>query len=430
MKNPFIKASKIKKCLKIGVYGSHGEGKTFFALGFPKPAVIDLEGGTDLYGSRFDFSVFHTKSFSEVMDAVKFLENEKHDFETLVIDPVTIIWEALQGGRLEWKAKNGLDKVIAGSDSKDDFNFKDWRQLKRLNNILMTRLVNLKMHLVLIGRMKDEYTTKGNQMIKVGVKMDAEKSLPYLPDICFRIETKNGRRMAIFEKDRSGHFQKDREVENISFKDFLPILEENKDGTELQHQSEEEAINKDAEFMADTETGKNEFHSQAPKSNSNSNSKKSNVTMTTLFTHYSAIGLGNDYPPTIYKEYCYKKYNVESMKDLSQEQLEEQNNILLATVNNEERKAKFREVLNGFKEQSQQTSQAQDEKQSYIKNVVDKLAGIHGQDNDAIGYELSRMCTEISHPGDLNKLTLAQLKSIEEMVDMKVEMAKEEILVK
>jgi len=46
MKNPFIKASTKKKHLKISLYGAPGVGKTFFALGFPSPAVIDLKGGT------------------------------------------------------------------------------------------------------------------------------------------------------------------------------------------------------------------------------------------------------------------------------------------------------------------------------------------------------------------------------------------------
>ena len=106
VKNPFIKASAKRKHLKIYVYGDSGVGKTYFSLTFPEGTVIDLEGGTDFFSDRFQFHVLDTKGFAEVMDAVNFLEKGKHSFKTLVIDPVTIIWSALQEGRLEFKVTN------------------------------------------------------------------------------------------------------------------------------------------------------------------------------------------------------------------------------------------------------------------------------------------------------------------------------------
>lgn len=124
MKNPFIKASTKKKHLKISLYGDPGVGKTFFALGFPDPAVIDLEGGTDFYADRFQFHVLDTKSYAEVLNAVNFLEQGNHDLKTLIIDPITVIWSALQEGRLEFKVQDP-DKAISGEE-KSGFTYADW----------------------------------------------------------------------------------------------------------------------------------------------------------------------------------------------------------------------------------------------------------------------------------------------------------------
>jgi hypothetical protein len=72
----------------------------------------------------------------------------------IVIDPITVIWSALQDGRLEFKTKN-IDKAASGEE-KAFFSYQDWGQIKRFYSMLMTKLVNLSMHVVMIGRQKDE----------------------------------------------------------------------------------------------------------------------------------------------------------------------------------------------------------------------------------------------------------------------------------
>ena len=124
MKNPFIHASSKKKHLKIYLYGDSGVGKTYFSLTFPNVAIIDLEGGTDFFSNRFTFDVLDTKSFAEVLEAVHFMERGGHGFKTLVIDPVSLIWSALQEGRLEFKTRNP-DKAVSGEE-KTYFTYQDW----------------------------------------------------------------------------------------------------------------------------------------------------------------------------------------------------------------------------------------------------------------------------------------------------------------
>lgn len=351
IENPFVKASTKKKHLKISLYGGPGVGKTYFALGFPKPAVIDLEGGTDFYGNRFDFSVLDTKSFAEILDAVNFLETGKHDFQTLVIDPITIVWSSLQDGRLEFKAKD-VNKVVSGAE-KTDFNYRDWGQMKRFYSMLMTKLVNLPMHIVIVGRMKDEYeiNDRSGEMTKKGVKLDAEKSTPYLPDIVFRFEIDNkGNRIAVFEKDRSGHFQVGSKHENLSYESFRPLIEQISKGQQQAiHQNEKDALIKDVNFFQQKE------HLQSPQQIIEESNKNNNVkdngnehtergihtpTLTNLFTWFNGLNFPKGYDAK-YKTYCYQKYNVTSMTKLTPEQLQEQKYILTKAMEDDSMKAQF-----------------------------------------------------------------------------------------
>jgi len=355
MVNPFIKASTKKKYLKIAVYGPPGVGKTWFGLTFPSPAVIDLEGGTDFYADRFQFSVMDTKSFAEVLSAVEFLETGQHDFKTLVIDPITIIWSSLQDGRLEFKTKD-VSKAAAGEEA-SNFNALDWGQLKRFYSLLMTKLVNLNMHVVMVGRQKDEYDIKKNgEMNKTGVKIDGEKSTLYLPDICFRLDVdKVGKRLAIIEKDRSGTFQIGQRVEGISFESFSELVEKSSHGAlSATHQSEKDAIDKDAAFFQLQETKPSERQIR-----DNGNKGINAPTVQNLFTWLRALSLPNNYDLR-YKQYCYKKYSVKSMTELSPEQITEQRTILFNAMNIESSKKALSDHLAGYNipEDSQQMNPA------------------------------------------------------------------------
>lgn len=92
------KPGKIKGLL----FGASGAGKTWFSLTFPKPYYIDTEGGADLkhYQKRLADSggVYMGQEdgslvFSEVLDQVKALATEKHDYHTLIIDSITKLYQ-------------------------------------------------------------------------------------------------------------------------------------------------------------------------------------------------------------------------------------------------------------------------------------------------------------------------------------------------
>jgi hypothetical protein len=239
----FTKAGEVKKHLKVCVYGSPGAGKTHFALTFPKPAVIDLEHGSDLLADRFDFEVLHTKSCSEVMGAVEAISQNPESFETLIIDPISVIWEGLQDAFVE----DLEQKIQAGRSRRTDaeLQFQDWKSIKRPYRRLMTCLLNIPVNVVLCGRLASEYEMKNGELIKTGMKMEAEKSTPYAPDLLVRLEVQRGKRVGIVEKDRSGMFD-GQTIESPSFETFKPILDR-MNGTELVvFEDDDEVTRKDA----------------------------------------------------------------------------------------------------------------------------------------------------------------------------------------
>jgi len=217
----FTKATGINKKLKVLVYGQSGAGKTHFALTFPRPAVIDAEGGTEMFGGRFDFDVLRTKDIDEVLKAVESITPKQYD--TVVVDPITVLWQVtMEAGQMAAEKR-----AIRQKRSADEATLtpRDWGIIKRKVNALYTRLVNMPTHVVVCGRIKDINESRGTEVVKVGERVDAEKSTEYLFDVIIKIEIgKDGQRVGIVEKDRSGKLQGKRIV-NPSFSSLSEIIQ-------------------------------------------------------------------------------------------------------------------------------------------------------------------------------------------------------------
>lgn len=206
---PFQQAAASQRRLKLLLWGDSGSGKTTTALQFPAPAVIDLEGGTEHYGSDFDFSVLKTTTADEIAMAIDWLQSEDHEFRTLVIDPITLYWDALQ--------KKWSDIFLRRNKGSKGHHLeyyalqaKDWMTIKAEHKELVRKLIQLDM--IVTARQKTLYADQGF-MRAVGETFDGEKSLPYLFDTILRLyRDENGRFMAENLKDRTnklprGHFE-------------------------------------------------------------------------------------------------------------------------------------------------------------------------------------------------------------------------------
>jgi len=201
--SPFLEARQQSKRLKLLIYGDSGTGKTTLGISFPGAVLFDLEGGADLYAAKFHFDVLRTTSFDDTVTAVRWLHEHSHPYRTVVVDPITILWDAVQR---KWS-----DIFLRRSKSSKGFKFeffelgpKEWAVIKSEWRDLMRQLLALDVNLVVTAREKVLYSDSGF-MQAAGFTFDAEKSLPYLFDVVLRlVRDPKGRFLAEVIKDRSG----------------------------------------------------------------------------------------------------------------------------------------------------------------------------------------------------------------------------------
>lgn len=254
--NPFKPAEQVSPRVKCLVYGAPGVGKTYLALTAPGPiAVIDTEGGTAFYANRVGqnglspFDVLPTKTFAQVEQAIAYLRTVPGAYQTLVVDPVTVLYETLQDAAQHRRAQTR-------NDAEADLEMLDWQRIKRAYKRLMTDLVNLPMHVVVTAREGDITEMRGKERIKIGFKPDAEKNTGYYFDTILRlVAAGQGKREAIVEKDRTGSHALNARVPGASFaKLFDKALGMEGTGTRVV-QSDDEA----ARIDADTTMGAEEL---------------------------------------------------------------------------------------------------------------------------------------------------------------------------
>ena len=181
------KPEAVTKRLKLFMFGPAGVGKTTAAIQFPNSYIIDAERGTENYDKLITASgssVFQTTDVNEVVQEVKALLTEKHDFRTLVIDPITPIFNDL------------LEKceTQVGSDFGRHYGAAN-KTMKRLANLIM----NLDMNVIVTAHAKAEY---GENLRKLGYTFDGWKQLDYWFDLVVELGKKGKKRMARVAKTR------------------------------------------------------------------------------------------------------------------------------------------------------------------------------------------------------------------------------------
>ncbi len=199
------------------VYGAEGTRKTRFTLSLPKPVTLDLEKGTTEYGKEFDFKVKHIVTADDVMLAVNYLLSNDHDFSTLIIDPITVYWSALQK---KWSEIFFVRKK-GGAGYKIDFyelQIGDWQVIKSEFKAFLRKISMLDMNVVFTAHEKPEYAETGT-MVKTGEYLpDCEKSLPYFFDTVLRFtKDKDDNTIIHTRKDRSGKLPKEFRLDGDTF---------------------------------------------------------------------------------------------------------------------------------------------------------------------------------------------------------------------
>ncbi|HYE20074.1 MAG TPA: AAA family ATPase, partial [Tepidisphaeraceae bacterium] len=139
------KPEAVQKRLKLFMFGPAGVGKTTAALNFPNAYIIDGERGTENYEKIINASgsmVFQTTQVEDVITEVKSLLTEKHEFRTLIIDPITILYNDLLD-RSEAKVGSDFGRHYGAAN----------KQMKRLSSLIMA----LDLNVVVTAHAKKEY---------------------------------------------------------------------------------------------------------------------------------------------------------------------------------------------------------------------------------------------------------------------------------
>lgn len=192
------KPEAVQKRLKLFLYGPAGVGKSTAAIQFPNSYIIDCERGTENYDKLITASgsqVFQTTDMLEVIQEVRFLATDKHEFRTLVIDPVTTAYNDL------------LDKCEqkVGSDFGRHYGAAN-KEMKRLTNLIMS----LDMNVIVTARAKKEY---GDNLKVLGQTFDGWKQLDYVFDLVIELSKRGKKRMGIVRKTRIESFPDDEAFE-------------------------------------------------------------------------------------------------------------------------------------------------------------------------------------------------------------------------
>jgi hypothetical protein len=181
----------VTKRLKLFMFGPAGVGKTTAAIQFPNSYIIDCERGTENYDKLIAGSgsaVFSTNDINEVIAEVKSLLTEKHEYRTLVIDPITTIYNDLLE-KAELKVGTDFGRHYGEAN----------KIMKRLANLIMA----LDMNVVVTAHAKTEY---GDNLRKLGYTFDGWRQLDYWFDLVVELGKKGKKRFAKVVKTRLDSF--------------------------------------------------------------------------------------------------------------------------------------------------------------------------------------------------------------------------------
>src|SRR6185369_2926291 len=183
-----------EKRLKALFFGEAGAGKTTAAIQFPRPYLIDTEKGAenDAYVKAIvarGGAVFQSNDWEEIVQEVRSLLSEQHEYRTLIIDPITTIYDdAIDRAEEEVGSEFGRHYGKAK---------KDWKRLGRL-------LSRLDMNVIVTAHRKLVY---GAGLKVVGSTYDGPKGLDYLFDLVFEVKKVSAKdRLGVVVKTRHEQF--------------------------------------------------------------------------------------------------------------------------------------------------------------------------------------------------------------------------------
>lgn len=183
---------------KFLVYGAAKAGKTWASIDFPSVYFIDTERGAtrENYqdkllkaGGVYVGMEQGSQSFQEVLEQIKALATEKHEYRTLVIDSFTYLFN------LE------VAKEVERLGEKDAFGASKKPAVQKSRQLLMW-LDKLDMNVILICHEKPKWAN-GEQ---IGVTYDGYDKLDYMLELTLYIQKRGDSRLALVKESRMKEF--------------------------------------------------------------------------------------------------------------------------------------------------------------------------------------------------------------------------------
>jgi hypothetical protein len=205
---------------KFLLSGKSGVGKTMFALEFPKPYIIDVEGGAtrEHYvniikksGGAYLGKEEGSQDFKVIIEEIKSLTSENHNYKTLIIDSFTKLY-LLEAAKAEEKLGSDF-----GKDKKEAN--KPTRQLLRF-------LEKIPMTVILICHSVDRWVSTGpKERVCDGTTFDGYPKLEFDLDLWMEITKVKSRRFMTVRKSRVKNFIEG-DIIDLSYKKFCELYGE------------------------------------------------------------------------------------------------------------------------------------------------------------------------------------------------------------
>jgi len=376
----FHKAERKKGKLRLAIAGPAGSGKTYsallIALGLGgRIAMIDTERGSgELYDHLGEYDActihppFEPRKYVETIRAAEDL-----GYETIIIDSLSHAWVG-QGGLLD---------VHGHIADKTGNSWSAWRQVTPKHNELVDAMLQSKCHIIATMRSKMEYAqveeNGKKQVKKLGMSPIQRDGMEYEFTVFIDLDQQH---TATTTKDRTTLFDGQYFVPTVETGKMLlawlenngqvapaavaqekPLagrmkeeFQENRGKAAAMTKPEATALQqKTAPSPQARQTGETGKPSAATSPQGETKPVPTGMTdgMKTLFARIGAL----DLPREGYKRYCYKRYGIASMTEMTPEQIAEQAKIL-DSLKRPARLKEFKAVLEGFGDNGQGTGGA------------------------------------------------------------------------
>lgn len=187
---------------KIMISGASGVGKTLFALEFPRPYLIDTEGGATRPQYRTKLQkgegVYFGKDqgsqdFKTVVNEFKNLATTKHGYQSVILDSFSWVYN--------------MEAAVAEETLGSDYG-RDKKEANRPSRQLLRWIEAIDMSVILIAHSKDKYQRADNKKEReyVGTTFDGYDKLEYILDLWIEVKKIGKNRHFVVKKSRIDSF--------------------------------------------------------------------------------------------------------------------------------------------------------------------------------------------------------------------------------